>query len=78
MRFKDLNSCLTGFLMSLVVLMAISACSTSSGSGEVRGNDNGSVPVNENEAVEYQKAINRCTRTGGTRVVKIKGELRCY
>lgn len=53
------------------------SCSTS-GAGEVRGNESGSAPINENEAVEYQKAINRCHRTGGTRVVKIKGELRCF
>ena len=44
----------------------------------VAGNDNGSEPINEQEQWEYQKAVNRCHRTGGTRVVKIKGELKCY
>ena len=44
----------------------------------VQGNEGGSEPVNEQEQWEYQKAVNRCHRTGGTRVVKIKGELRCF
>ena len=54
------------------LLTAMASCAS------VRGNDQGSPPVNETEAIEYQKSINRCTKTGGTRVVKIKGELRCY
>ena len=45
------------------LLTAMASCAS------VRGND---------QAIEYQKSINRCTKTGGTRVVKIKGELRCY
>jgi hypothetical protein len=48
------------------------------GSGMVSGNEGGSEPVNENEGYEMQKAVNRCHRTGGTRVVKIKGELKCF
>ena len=78
MYFNVSESRLVQRLLGLVLLIAIAGCASSGNSGDVRGNDNGSVPVNENEAIEYQKAINRCTRTGGTRVVKIKGELRCY
>lgn len=44
----------------------------------VKGNEAGSDPINETEKLEYQKAIVRCYKTGGTRVVKIMGELRCY
>jgi hypothetical protein len=48
------------------------------GSGGVAGNENGSEPINGSEANDYKKAVVRCYKTGGTRVVKIMGELRCY
>jgi hypothetical protein len=38
----------------------------------------GSVPVNHVESVKYRSALIRCHRTGGTRVVKIQGQLRCF
>lgn len=65
------------FLPTICLLAWVSACA-SSGAGHVAGNENGSEPSNEVETVEYQKAVNRCHRTGGTRVVKIQGELRCF
>lgn len=46
--------------------------------GSVAGNEGGSEPVNDKEAIEYKKAVVRCYKTGGTKVVKIMGELRCY
>jgi hypothetical protein len=49
-----------------------------SGGGGLTGNEEGSQPINESEANEYKKAIVRCYKTGGTRVVKIMGNLRCY
>ena len=45
---------------------------------EVAGNEKGSTPQNDQEANDYQRAVNRCHRTGGSRVVKIMGELKCY
>lgn len=61
----------------LVVLTgALTGCETTSGS--VRGNEGGSEPLSDQEALEYQKAVTRCHKTGGSRIVKIKGELRCY
>lgn len=45
---------------------------------EVKGNENGSEPINEAEANEYKKAIVRCYKNGGSRIVKIQGVLRCY
>ncbi len=60
---------------AFIVLMSSSLLSCSY---NVAGNENGSEPINEQEQWEYQKAVNRCHRTGGTRVVKIKGELKCY
>lgn len=44
----------------------------------VPGNDHGSKPINEAEVNEYKRAVHRCYKMGGTRVVKIKGELKCY
>jgi len=65
------------FLILCIAYAAfLSGCQT--GGGSVKGNENGSDPVNEQEKYEYQKAIVRCYKTGGTRVVKIMGELRCY
>ena len=48
------------------------------GSGTVTGNESGSAPVNSEEMKEYKKAIMRCYKTGGSRVVKIEGKLNCY
>lgn len=63
----------------LVVVFFISLSLTSCvESMSVKGNDNGSEPVNSKEALDYQKAVIRCLKTGGTRIVKIEGQLRCY
>lgn len=51
------------------------ACASS---GTVVGNEGGSAPINDQEKLEYEKAVVRCLKTGGTRVVKIMGSLRCY
>ncbi len=47
-------------------------------SAEIIGNENGSQPINETEANDYKRAVVRCYKTGGPRVVKIMGQLRCY
>ncbi len=63
----------------LMIVLSGSACSTGGGgSGGVSGNDGGSEPVNSQEALDYKKAVVRCYKTGGTRVVKIMGTLKCY
>lgn len=61
------------FAMTILFCLHLTACQSG-----VSGNEGGSEPVNEQEQWEYQKAVNRCHRTGGTRIVKIKGELKCY
>jgi hypothetical protein len=64
------------FLASLSIL---ASCQVGGGSlGAIQGNEGGSEPVNDQEAFEMQKAVNRCHRSGGTRVVKLRGHLRCY
>ncbi len=63
----------------LLLLLSVSACSTGGGGGGgVSGNENGSEPINGSESLEYKKAVVRCYKTGGTRVVKIMGQLKCY
>ena len=44
----------------------------------VAHNEDGSLPANNVERKKYQSLIGRCFRTGGTRLVKISGELRCF
>jgi hypothetical protein len=63
---------------SLLLALAASAVGCQGGGGGISGNEGGSEPVNSSEANEYKKAVVRCYKTGGTRVVKIMGELRCY
>ena len=62
---------------ALLAVLALSglACSNTT---SIPGNDQGSEPINDDEALEYKKAIVRCYKTGGTRVVKVMGTLRCY
>lgn len=55
-----------------VVLGLMAACQT------MGGNEGGSQPLNEVEEVEYKKSLLRCYKTGGSRIVKIAGELKCY
>jgi len=63
-----------------VAICGATCCSSSKDTGteDVLGNEGGSTPVNDNEAAEYKKAIIRCYKTGGTRIVKIMGTLKCY
>jgi len=65
-------------LLSLVATMSACATGGNGGGGSVAGNENGSEPVNQKETYEYQKAVLKCYKTGGTRVVKIEGALRCF
>lgn len=55
----------------------LTSCQTGGTQGVI-GNEGGTEPLNEQEAYEMQKAVNRCHKSGGTRVVKIRGTLRCY
>jgi hypothetical protein len=61
-------------LAALASLAGVSACS----SLQVAGNDTGSEPINSEEQREYMKEIRRCHKMGGTRIVKVQGELRCF
>ena len=70
---------IVGSMLSCILVGSVTLLlSCASGSGGIAGNENGSEPINDKEALEYKKAIVRCYKTGGIRVVKIMGELRCY
>lgn len=68
---------LSGLAAVLSFSCWLSGCQ-SSGVGQVLGNENGSVPANQSEVGEYKRAVLRCYKTGGTRIVKIEGNLRCF
>lgn len=61
---------------AIITVMLLSACA--SGSGRVLGNKDGSDPINETESRQYKSQLLKCYKTGGSRVVKIEGQLRCY
>jgi hypothetical protein len=56
----------------ITAALAVSACKSDG------GNSFGSEPLNSQEVLEYDRALNRCIKTGGTRIVKILNQLRCY
>lgn len=62
-------------LLAAIVLCCVSACANGGG---ISGNEGGSAPLNEAESIQYQKALLKCYKTGGTRIVKIEGYLRCF
>ncbi|MFK7822738.1 MAG: hypothetical protein AB8G05_01175 [Oligoflexales bacterium] len=62
-------------LASIVVFMALNSCASTGSNG---GNNQSSKPVNNAEGREYKKALLRCYKTGGSRIVKINGVLRCF
>jgi|GEM_PF-1128537 len=65
---------LAALLMTTATLATITACQ----SMQVAGNDTGSEPINAEEERQYMKEIRRCHKMGGTRIVKVQGELRCF
>jgi len=71
--FMKSRSLLFLFMISLAYLIA---CEHDG--GPQVGNDGGSPPISEAESKLYQRAILKCYKTGGSRVVKIEGELRCF
>ena len=71
------------FFLTLFAIPLISTVSCKGGSGgggdlHVPGNESGSKPVSRTELAEYKRAILKCYKTGGSRIVKIKGKLMCY
>ncbi len=66
--------------LQLIAILLTSSCAGmgDSGSSHPNGNENGSNPINPTEDRNYKRAISKCYKTGGSRVVKIEGQLMCY
>lgn len=62
-------------IIASLLLLPLASCATG---GKQRGNEGGSIPINEKEQVDYSRALIRCHKTGGSRVIKIEGQLRCF
>jgi hypothetical protein len=66
-------------VLALSFLFASVGCQSDDGDyAAVEENENGSQPINKKEEAEYKRAVLKCYKTGGTRVVKVVGKLRCY
>ncbi|RYZ83965.1 MAG: hypothetical protein EOP04_18930 [Proteobacteria bacterium] len=65
-------------VLTLGLTLTTSGCAGGGGGGGTSGNDSGSSPINAAEEKEYKRAINKCYKTGGSRVVKVEGQLMCY
>ena len=66
------------FLALLILgasLLSLSYCSSSTRETFLRGS---SEPISKSEETAQARAMHRCVKTGGTRVVKIGGNLRCF
>lgn len=70
----------SAYLSSVISIgaLTVSCQSSSSFNGLDIHNDLGSQPVNQKEALDYKRSVIKCYKNGGSRVVKIEGELRCY
>lgn len=44
----------------------------------IHGGGESSSPINPAEDRDYKRALLKCYKTGGSRIVKIQGKLRCY
>ncbi|HYX31919.1 MAG TPA: hypothetical protein VE954_02305 [Oligoflexus sp.] len=61
----------------ILFCLALSGCQ-SGGGGSAVGNEGGSEAINPTEDRAYKRAVLKCYKTGGSRVVKIEGQLMCY
>jgi len=65
--------------LQLIATLSLTACAgMGGGGGHSNANENGSSPINTTEERDYKRAISKCYKTGGSRVVKIEGQLKCY
>ena len=64
--------------LKISVLFSISIFGACATTGSLKNSGESSRPINQSEETEYKKALIRCHKTGGSRVVKIDGVLRCF
>ncbi|SMF71339.1 hypothetical protein [Pseudobacteriovorax antillogorgiicola] len=74
-------------LLGLCLGILCTSCqSGGGGAGGSSGRSNSSIhsggessqPINPKEDKAYKRALLKCYKTGGSRIVKIEGKLRCY
>ena len=79
-------------ILGSVLYLSLSACQSGGGGGggsdgggsggkssaSIYGGGESSTAKNPAEEREYKRALLRCYKTGGSRIVKILGKLRCY
>ena len=58
------------------IIVLIISYSCASGGTSQRGES--SKPINQGEEAQYKRSLLRCYKTGGSRIVKIDGVLRCF
>ncbi len=63
---------------SFILTLMLACQSGGGGSSGLGGGKPGSQPVNSKEERAYKRALLKCYKTGGSRIVKIEGKLRCY
>lgn len=56
-----------------ILLFFVGACAS-----QAKVDSGNSIPLTEKENSLYKQAMVRCHKTGGTRIVKINGKLRCF
>ena len=64
------------WLVAMLCCLGLLACASGGGGAGKLGQS--STPINKKESILYKQAIIRCHKTGGTRVIKINGILRCF
>ena len=57
-----------------LLLGSMASCHTSREDNRFTGSE----PINQEEKVAYKRALLQCYHSGGTRIVKIQGNLRCF
>ncbi|NRA63608.1 MAG: hypothetical protein HRU19_03950 [Pseudobacteriovorax sp.] len=60
-------------IIGLLLCVGLFACQSGGGADGMS-----SSPINAKEETRYKQALLKCYKTGGSRIVKIEGKLRCY
>jgi hypothetical protein len=87
MRIIFVRSCLQGLYVLcyevgmtklLGILISVLLMTTACMSGVASFEGGNSEPLTTKESNLYKQSMIRCHKTGGTRVVKLNGKLRCF
>jgi hypothetical protein len=70
-------------LVFMIIGYLVEGCQSGGGGGfggssQSQNSLGGTEPINQKEQLQYQKSLLKCVKSGGSRIVKIEGDLRCY